>query len=575
MVRSDSSLTMGMWRALCATLCLFLPLAACSDGSPTGGTGVVQLQLGATFSEAALAYSQAVRYDSVQAVATDPAGAVVGARSVPVLPEATTVDLDLEVQLSSSVELITVTIRLWSTDLLALEGSSTFTVDANEAVTTAPTITLIPVAPLIEINPGTIELLSRGPNPAATEILVGNAGGGMLTWSATADVPWLSLSVPSGSTASGATSPLTLTVDASSLAENVYSAMLTMTAPGAVGAPALVPVTLTVVHTPALGASVSTLSFTAPEQASVSPQPLTITNEGGGTMDWTAQVDQQWLSLSATSGSLAGGEGVSVNATVSSTTLAPGNYAATIQLSSSNASNSPLTIPVALTVSAVPRWNLQVGATGFGSGTVMSSPSGISCSISNGGATGACSADFIEGNIVTLTANGGVGETLGAWGGACSGSGLCQVTMTGPTSVTAGFVTAPPTVGVSPSSLTFTLQQFSGSGLQSVTVTNVGGGVLYFTAIGDQPGLSVVPSTGSLSAGQSTLIDVIAPSDTSQGTYSAKVLVANVADTTNTVTVDVTLNIIPCTTSCGGGPAPDSAMGRPRRQSVGPIRIRR
>src|SRR5438876_1888010 len=67
-----------------------------------------------------------------------------------------------------------------------------------------------------------------------------------------------------------------------------------------------------------------------------------------------------------------------------------------------------------------------------GLGTVMSSPAGITC-----GAT--CSAPFDYNTAVTLTATPATGSTFTGWGGACTGTDGCTVTMTAATTVTATF----------------------------------------------------------------------------------------------------------------------------------------
>jgi len=78
---------------------------------------------------------------------------------------------------------------------------------------------------------------------------------------------------------------------------------------------------------------------------------------------------------------------------------------------------------------------LTVSKNGTGSGTVSSSPTGISC-----GST--CSASFLQNETVTLTAAGDAGSIFTGWsGGGCSGTGTCVVSLANNTTVTATFAT--------------------------------------------------------------------------------------------------------------------------------------
>jgi DNA-binding beta-propeller fold protein YncE len=80
---------------------------------------------------------------------------------------------------------------------------------------------------------------------------------------------------------------------------------------------------------------------------------------------------------------------------------------------------------------------LAVRKTGSGSGTVTSSPAGIACGP-------ACSARFDAGTTVTLSATPAPGSTFTGWGGACSGTGTCSITMDRAHDVSAAFAAAPP-----------------------------------------------------------------------------------------------------------------------------------
>src|SRR6267142_1160282 len=80
----------------------------------------------------------------------------------------------------------------------------------------------------------------------------------------------------------------------------------------------------------------------------------------------------------------------------------------------------------------VTSFTLQVTRQGTGSGTVSSDDGSINC-----GST--CSAGFNSGAMVTMTATPAVGSTFGGWGGACSGTVACVVTMNSTQTVSATF----------------------------------------------------------------------------------------------------------------------------------------
>jgi hypothetical protein len=79
-----------------------------------------------------------------------------------------------------------------------------------------------------------------------------------------------------------------------------------------------------------------------------------------------------------------------------------------------------------------PDKTLTLTKAGRGTGTVSSSPAGISC-----GST--CAHAFKHGTAVTLTAVASARSRFAGWSGACSGTGSCTLTMSANRSVTATF----------------------------------------------------------------------------------------------------------------------------------------
>jgi uncharacterized repeat protein (TIGR02543 family) len=109
-----------------------------------------------------------------------------------------------------------------------------------------------------------------------------------------------------------------------------------------------------------------------------------------------------------------------------------------------------VTVSAATTVTAtfdLQSFLVNVGRIGNGAGVVSSAPAGIACGID-------CTEMYTYGTMVTLSAAASTGSNFTGWGGACSGTAPCTLTVDAAKSVTA----------------TFTLMQFP------LTVTKAGGG---------------------------------------------------------------------------------------------------
>src|SRR5215472_8562381 len=191
-----------------------------------------------------------------------------------------------------------------------------------------------PAPPTISASPTSLSFTAQqgGSNPAAQTVSIRNTGGGTLSWTASDNAAWLTVS-PSAGTGNGA---VTLTATTGTLTAGSYSGTLTLSATGA--SPATVHVTFTVTAAPvppALGASPTSLSFTA-QQGGSNPaaQTVSIRNTGGGTLSWTASDNAAWLTVSPSAGT--GNGAVTLSATTG--TLTAGSYSGTLTLSATGAS---------------------------------------------------------------------------------------------------------------------------------------------------------------------------------------------------------------------------------------------
>jgi hypothetical protein len=76
---------------------------------------------------------------------------------------------------------------------------------------------------------------------------------------------------------------------------------------------------------------------------------------------------------------------------------------------------------------------LSLSISKMGNGTVTSTPSGINCGT-------ACSFNFVAGTALTLKSTPDAGFAFAGWGGGCTGTADCKMTLSSNTTVTASFV---------------------------------------------------------------------------------------------------------------------------------------
>ena len=206
-----------------------------------------------------------------------------------------------------------------------------------------------------------------------------------------------------------------------------------------------VAVSTTVIISASYGGGTQTASLTvtaAPNYTlSASPSSVTITQGSSGQSAVTVTPQNGFsgsVSLSASGLPSGVSAAFSPNPTTTTSTLtltassAAATGTATVTITGTS---GPLThtTTISLTVNAAPNYTLTVSDTGAGFGTVTSRPAGINC-----GST--CSASYVSGTTVTLTATPGLFSGFGGWSGCDAVSGRsCTVDMNSARSVTANF----------------------------------------------------------------------------------------------------------------------------------------
>jgi N,N-dimethylformamidase beta subunit-like protein/uncharacterized protein DUF4082/concanavalin A-like lectin/glucanase superfamily protein/fibronectin type III domain protein/BACON domain-containing protein/Big-like domain-containing protein len=339
----------------------------------------------------------------------------------------------------------TITVTPSLTGLSAGTYTADVTITAGASSKTVPvTLTVDPPPPVITVAPTNLSFTgtANGADPAAKTFDVSNGGGGTLNWTVSESASWMSASPGSGTNAG----TVTVTPSITGLAAGAYTADITVAAPGATSRTVQVTLTLDPPPTPpVLSTSPASLAFSA-TQGGASPvsKSITVTNTGGGTLNWTASEDAAWLSVSPGSGT--GNGTVTVSATTGS--LTAGTYTADVTVSATGVSGSPKTIPVTFTVDPPPPPALAVSPTSVSFTATMggSAPAAQNVNVTN---TGSGTLDWTAADDaawLTVTPSGSAPGTVTL---TPSITGLAAGTYTATVTVTApGATGSPKTVAV-------------------------------------------------------------------------------------------------------------------------------
>ena len=228
-------------------------------------------------------------------------------------------------------------------------GSLTISSSGVPSVTVNITLTIsAPQQPQLSVNAPVLNLTGFAAGaPSTAQIQVANAGGSVLSFTASSTGgSWLSVS-PASVAVSTQPFALTVTADPTQLNAGTYQGSVTV---AGAGSTVVLPVTFLVASpAPLIQLSQTGLRFTAVSGGGVPlPQTLAVQNAGNGTLSWTPTAStlagDDWLQVAPSGGAA----NVTIDPDIAAS-LAPGDYYGQIQIAG-EALNSPQFATVVLSI---------------------------------------------------------------------------------------------------------------------------------------------------------------------------------------------------------------------------------
>jgi hypothetical protein len=231
----------------------------------------------------------------------------------------------------------------------------------------------------------------------------------------------------------------------------------------------------------------TSFSFAVPSGSVSASQALQVSTTDGSVAVWSAFAPVPWLTATAPTGQTPGSANVKINAA----NLAPGTYSSQLNLASYGGTNTPVAIPVSVTVTASSTNQLTVSPTSLTfaavAGSAVPSSQSLAISSSTAGLSVTVSSDA---SWLTSTASGvtpfsaqvsvnQAGLTAGSYTGHLTISAPGAVNPT--TTITVTLTVSNPSLAASPASLSFVGSTTTNAPTQPLQITNVGGGAVGWT----------------------------------------------------------------------------------------------
>ncbi|MEZ5402206.1 MAG: hypothetical protein R2729_21205 [Bryobacteraceae bacterium] len=226
---------------------------------------------------------------------------------------------------------------------------------------------VLSVAPTADVSPKSLSFTApAGGAPTSTKAVEVASSVAGLPFTATADAPWIQLSLANGNTPTA----VAISVDPTNLAPGSYSGVVTIAAPLA-SAPALtvaVSAAISGAQPPKLSITKTNVQFAFLRGGDAGTETLAVANEGGGELEFAAAVETKsggnWLTVTPANGAASAAQAGSVTLEANPAGLAAGTYTAMLKVTGTPEAAGAVELPVIMTVSA-PTQKVLLSQTGL------------------------------------------------------------------------------------------------------------------------------------------------------------------------------------------------------------------
>jgi hypothetical protein len=213
--------------------------------------------------------------------------------------------------------------------------------------------------PTLTVTPGTSFVATGfkgGPfAPASQAFTLTNSGSQALNWTAAKSAPWCDISPTGGTLASGASIVVTAALNAAAdtLAAGSHTDTVTFTnTTNGIGSTTR-DISLNIAASGVLTVTNLPLNASGPVGGPFTPESLTYTlsNTGDAPLNWAANKNVNWLTLSATSGIIPPGMSVPITVSLQAASLEPGSYEGAISFTNTASGPGSTTRSASLVIS--------------------------------------------------------------------------------------------------------------------------------------------------------------------------------------------------------------------------------